>query len=64
MMQVGRLKEQFPGRQIAIVLPQVVGIHWWQALLHHHRTAQLYHALMNCGDRHVIVVHVPWFVEE
>jgi hypothetical protein len=55
---------EHPGRAITVLVPDVVRRHWWQSLLHHDRAGRLRSALLRKGDRRVVVVSVPWYLEE
>lgn len=53
-----------PGRRIAVLIPEVVKKHWWQHLLHNHRAWRLRSALLRYGGSRIVVVNVPWYLEE
>ena len=61
--QIEGLKSQYPGRTIAIVVPELVEKHWWQTFLHRRKAAALRKALRKRGDNGVVVVNVPWYME-
>jgi amino acid transporter len=63
LRQIDRLKDEYPDRLIAVVIPEVVERRWWELLLHRRKPARLRSALLKRGDRRVIVVSVPWYVE-
>ena len=54
---------QFPGRKIAVVVPELVAQHWYQYLLHNHRSTVLKGLLLMQGNRDVIVINVPWYLD-
>ncbi len=56
------LQNEFPDRQIAIIIPQLVRKHWWEAL-HNHRALRLRSALLRYGGTHLIVISMPWYLE-
>ena len=62
--ELDKLKAEFRGRPIAVVLPEVVSQHWWQVILHMHRARRLRWALRERGDRNVVVVSVPWYLHD
>ena len=62
--QIEGLKSQYPGRTIAIVVPELVEKHWWQTFLHRRKAAALRNALRKRGDNGVVVVNVPWYIDE
>ena len=64
MELIGRLGEQYPGRIIAVLVPEVVKRNWWQFLLHNYRAELLRSALLRCGAHRVVVVSVPWYFED
>jgi amino acid transporter len=53
-----------PDRLIAVLIPQVVKEHWWQYLLHGHRARRLRAALLRYGGSRIVVINVPWYLEE
>ena len=57
-------REQYPGRMIAVLVPEVVKTNWWQFLLHNYRGELLRSALLRHGDHRLVVVSVPWYVED
>ena len=64
LREIDRAKQEFPGRLIAVVVPEVVETRWWELLLHRRKPARLRSALLKRGDRRVVVINVPWYVEE
>ena len=52
-----------PGRQIAVVVPELVESRWWEYLLHNQRATVLKARLLLSGERQVIVVSVPWYLD-
>lgn len=64
LARIDRLKHEYPGRKIAVVVPEVVETHWWQVLLHRRKAARLRKALFKRGDYHVVVISVPWYLRD
>ena len=64
LKKIDELKEKCHDRSVAVVIPQLVQTHWWQSLLHSHKANHLRHALLRRGDHHVIVIEVPWYLNE
>jgi amino acid transporter len=62
--QVERVKKLHPQRQIAVMVPEVVKRHWWQFLLHQYRAERLRRALLKSGDRRIVLINVPWYLED
>ncbi len=61
---IEQTEKKFPGRQIAVLIPDVVKEHWWQYLLHSRRAWHLRAALLRYGGSRVVVINVPWYLEE
>jgi hypothetical protein len=55
--------KQYPGRPIAILIPELVKQSWWQYLLHTHRGRHLRRMLLRYGGPGVVVINVPWYLE-
>lgn len=58
------LEGEFPGRTIAILLPELVKTTWWQYLLHTHRARRLRAHLLRSGGSRLVVIDIPWYLEE
>jgi len=61
---IRKLEGEFVNRTIAVLLPEVVKKTWWQFLLHTHRARRLHGKLLRDGGSHLVVVSVPWHIEE
>jgi amino acid transporter len=59
---IATLKEEHPGRQIAVIIPELVESKWYQYLLHNQRATGLKAALLLRGDQRVVVINVPWYL--
>jgi hypothetical protein len=57
-----RLEHEHPDRQIAVVLSELIDRHWYHFLLHNQRAELLNALLVLKGDRRVVVMNVPWYV--
>ena len=64
LSEIEKVAQQFPGRKVAVVVPEVVTGHWWDVILHRRRAARLRSALIARGDRNVVVIRIPWYLEE
>jgi amino acid transporter len=64
LCQVERVKQQFPHRQVAVMVPEVVKRRWWQYLLHQYRAERLRSALLHSGDRRTVLITVPWYLDD
>jgi amino acid transporter len=58
------LETEYSGRTIAVLLPQIVKTSWWQYLLHTQRTRRLRSSLLRYGGSRLVVISIPWYLEE
>jgi amino acid transporter len=61
---IQRVQDEFPGRLIAVLLPQVIKTTWWQYLLHTHRARRLRSRLLRFGGSQLVIVEIPWYLKE
>lgn len=64
LLFVKELEEEFPGRTIAVLLPELVKTSWWQFLMHTHRAARLRAMLLRFGGSKIVVISIPLYLEE
>jgi amino acid transporter len=57
------VKQEYPRRMIAVVVPELVKNHWWQYVLHNRRARRLRIALLQNGGARIVVIGVPWYLE-
>jgi amino acid transporter len=50
--------------KICVLVPELVVRHWWQNLLHNRRADLLKVILLMRGNRRIIVINIPWYLEE
>jgi amino acid transporter len=50
--------------KICVLVPELVVRHWWQNLLHNRRADMLKVILLMRGNRRIIVINIPWYLEE
>ena len=60
--EISRIEEEFPNRQIGIIIPELVETAWYTNLLHNHRATLLKAALLFSGASRVVVINVPWYL--
>jgi hypothetical protein len=51
-------------QKICVLVPELVVRHWWQNLLHNRRADMLKVILLMRGNRRIIVINIPWYLEE
>jgi hypothetical protein len=61
---VSETEKKNPLRKIAVLIPELVKERWWQYLLHGYGARRLRTALLRYGGSRVIVVSIPWYLEE
>ncbi|HEY3570857.1 MAG TPA: APC family permease [Thermoanaerobaculia bacterium] len=59
-----RLERERPGRTVAVIVPELIKERWWQYVLHNRRARRLRKALLKRGGSRVVVVGVPWHLED
>ena len=64
LAEIDRLHAEFPSRPIAVIVPEVVSRHWWEKLLHANHAGQLRTALRSRGQRRVVVLSLPWYLQD
>jgi len=53
-----------PGRQIMVVIPELVEARWYQYFLHNQRAQALKAALLIQGENDIVVMNVPWYLDQ
>ncbi len=61
---IGGLEHRYPGRQIAVVIPELVERRALHYVLHNQRATTLKMRLYFRGDRRVVVINVPWYLDD
>jgi hypothetical protein len=57
------LQHSHPGRDIAVIVPEIVNTRWYHFILHNQTAAVIKAHLLFSGFRRVIVINVPWYLE-
>jgi amino acid transporter len=57
-----RIETEYPGRSIAVVVPELVGSRWYDYFLHNQRSTALKAALLMRGGQRIVVINVPWYL--
>jgi amino acid transporter len=58
-----RTERENPGRNIAVIVPELVERHWYHYPLHNQRAELLKAFLLLKGDKRIILVNVPWYLK-
>jgi hypothetical protein len=51
-----------PGRQIAVIVPELVERHWYHYPLHNKRAEILKWFILFKGNERIVLVNVPWYI--
>ena len=49
--------------KICVLVPELVVRHWWENLLHNRRADLLKVILLMRGNRRIVVINIPWYLE-
>jgi amino acid transporter len=60
---VQEIERKNPDRQIAIIVPELVEKHWYHYPLHNQRAELLKALILLHGDRRIVLINVPWYLE-
>ena len=58
------LEKAHPDRQIAVIIPELVGTRWYHYVLHNQTSAFIKIYLHLSGYRRVVVIDIPWYLNE
>jgi hypothetical protein len=61
---IEKVRHEFPNRDVAVVVPEMVERRWYHMLLRTHRASILKALLLLEGDPKVIVINTPWYLHE
>jgi len=51
------------GQRICVLVPELVVRHWWENLLHNRRADLLKVLLLVHGNRNIVVINIPWYLD-
>ncbi len=49
--------------KVCVLVPELVVRHWWENLLHNRRAELLKVTLLVRGNRRIVVINIPWYIE-
>ncbi|MGC8639568.1 MAG: APC family permease [Isosphaeraceae bacterium] len=58
------LKSAHPDRDIAVIIPELIGTRWYHYLLHNQTGVLIEAYLRLSGFRRVVVINVPWYLAQ
>jgi hypothetical protein len=50
-------------RKVCVLVPELVVRHWWENLLHNRRSDMLKVILLMRGNRRIVVINIPWYLD-
>ncbi|MGB7264094.1 MAG: APC family permease [Terracidiphilus sp.] len=50
--------------KVCVLVPELVVRHWWEGMLHNRRSDLLKVVLLMRGNRRIIVINIPWYLEK
>ena len=59
---VSDLQKAHPGRDLAVIVPEMVPTRWYHYLLHNQTATLIKAYLLFSGFRRVVVINVPWYL--
>jgi amino acid transporter len=60
---VQKMETEHPGRQIAVIVPELVEKHWYHYPLHNQRAELLKALILLHGSKRIVLINVPWYIE-
>jgi hypothetical protein len=50
-------------RKVCVLIPELVVRHWWEGMLHNRRSDLLKVMLLLRGNRRIVVINIPWYLD-
>lgn len=57
------VEKEHPGRQIAIIIPELIEKHWYHYPLHNQRAEIMKAFLLYHGSKDIVLINVPWYLK-
>ncbi|WP_407569051.1 APC family permease [Deinococcus altitudinis] len=57
-------EQEVPAGQVVVIIPELISTRWYHSFLHNARSTALKAKLYFGGDRRVVVINVPWYLDE
>jgi amino acid transporter len=58
-----KVEEETGNRKVCVLVPELVVRHWWDGLLHNRRADLLKVILLVKGNRRIVVINIPWYLD-
>jgi len=49
---------------VCVLVPELVVRHWWENLMHNRRADLLKVILLMRGNRRIVVINIPWYLDQ
>jgi len=59
-----KTEQESEHRNICVLVPELVVRHWWENLMHNRRADLLKVMLLVRGNRRIVVINLPWYLDE
>jgi amino acid transporter len=58
-----KVEQETGNRKVCVLVPELVVHHWWEGLLHNRRADLLKVILLVRGNRRIVVINIPWYLD-
>jgi hypothetical protein len=58
-----KVEKETDTHKVCVLVPELVVKHWWENLLHNRRADLLKVILLLKGNRRIVVINIPWYLE-
>jgi hypothetical protein len=58
-----KVERETGNRNVCVLVPELVVHHWWEGLLHNRRADLLKVILLVRGNRRIVVINIPWYLD-
>ena len=58
-----KVEQDTGNRKVCVLVPELVVRHWWEGLLHNRRADVLKVLLLVRGNRRIVVINIPWYLD-
>jgi amino acid transporter len=58
-----KVEQETGNRKVCVLVPELVVRHWWDGLLHNRRADLLKVILLMKGNRRIVVINIPWYLD-
>jgi len=59
-----KIEQESSFQKVCVLVPELVVQHWWENLLHNRRADMLKVILLVRGNRRIVVINIPWYLDQ